>query len=235
MKPGLTLKAGCGIGYEFSTLAAERRLCLRRRCVYIRAAVVHGYLRQDVLYRVVGGRRRGAQMGTFDVGHPDVMDFIGPKREAGRLRQFNLSLLMTDEFMQAVKNDDEWLLWRFRWTSNRSDRAISTSNDPEQVLWREWPISTGYVTNDVGEVACKIYKKLPARRLWDMIMASTYDFAEPGFVLVDRVNQMNNNWFDENIRATNPCVTADTWVHTVDGPRQVADLLGPPVRGRRGR
>jgi ribonucleoside-diphosphate reductase alpha chain len=78
-------------------------------------------------------------------------------------------------------------------------------DDPEQVQWREWPVSKGYVTNELGEVACKIYKKLPACRLWDMIMASTYDFAEPGFVLIDRVNQMNNNWFDETIRATNPC------------------------------
>ena len=62
-----------------------------------------------------------------------------------------------------------------------------------------------YVKDEKGLVACKIYKTLPARRVWDLIMASTYDFAEPGFVLIDKVNEMNNNWFDENIRATNPC------------------------------
>jgi ribonucleoside-diphosphate reductase alpha chain len=61
------------------------------------------------------------------------------------------------------------------------------------------------VVNDSGLVACKVYKTLPARRMWDVIMSSTYDFAEPGFILIDRVNEMNNNWWCENIRATNPC------------------------------
>ena len=72
-------------------------------------------------------------------------------------------------------------------------------------MWREWEIHDGYVVNDEGLVACKIYKTLPARRVWDLIMTSTYDFAEPGFILIDRVNEMNNNWWCENIRATNPC------------------------------
>jgi ribonucleoside-diphosphate reductase alpha chain len=78
-------------------------------------------------------------------------------------------------------------------------------DDPEQVLWREWPLNDDYVKREDGLVACKVYKKLPARRMWDMIMSSTYDFAEPGFILIDRINEMNNNWFCENIRATNPC------------------------------
>jgi ribonucleoside-diphosphate reductase alpha chain len=72
-------------------------------------------------------------------------------------------------------------------------------------VWREWPETEGYVSNDEGLVACKVYRTLPAQRLWDVIMTSTYDFAEPGFVLIDRVNEMNNNWWCENIRATNPC------------------------------
>ena len=77
--------------------------------------------------------------------------------------------------------------------------------DEAQFVWRDWPEAGHYVTDNEGLVACKIYKTLPARRVWDIIMASTYDFAEPGFVLIDKVNEMNNNWFCENIRATNPC------------------------------
>ena len=201
---GLTLKAGCGIGYEFSTL--------RPKGAYVSGAGAHtsGPMSFMDIYDKMcftvssAGGRRGAQMGTFDVGHPDVLDFIRAKREDGRLRQFNLSLLVTDEFMQAVKHDRDWLL-AFPLDDRQLEQLGLDVNDPAQVLWREWPVTAGYVTNDSGQVACRVFKKLPARRLWDMIMASTYDFAEPGFVLVDRVNEMNNNWFDENVRATNPC------------------------------
>jgi ribonucleoside-diphosphate reductase alpha chain len=222
---GLTLKAGCGIGYEFSTL--------RPKGAYVSGAGAYtsGPLSFMDIYDKMcftvssAGGRRGAQMGTFDVGHPDVMDFIRAKREDGRLRQFNLSLLISDDFMKAVQADEEWCL-AFPIDRKPADQTSVDLGDPEQILWRDWAIGDDYVRNEEGQVACKIYKKLPARRLWDMIMASTYDFAEPGFVLVDRVNEMNNNWFTENIRATNPCVTADTWVQTAQGPRKVADLLG---------
>ncbi len=150
------------------------------------------------------GGRRGAQMATFDVGHPDVMDFIKAKREDGRLRQFNLSLLITKEFMEAVRNNADWKL-AFPVTAQEADVDGLDLNNSSDVVWRDWPDANGYVTNDAGQVACKVYKTLRARRLWDLIMASTYDYAEPGFILIDKVNEMNNNWFCENIRATNPC------------------------------
>lgn len=199
---GLTLKAGCGIGYEFSTL--------RPRGAYVSGAGAYtsGPLSFMDIYDKMcftvssAGGRRGAQMATFDVSHPDVIEFIRAKREDGRLRQFNLSLLITDDFMTAVRSDSDWPLI-FPILEKESDEI--DLNDPEQVVWREWPQNRGYVTNDNGLVACKIYRTVPARRLWDMIMSSTYDFAEPGFILIDRVNEMNNNWFCENIRATNPC------------------------------
>ncbi len=201
---GLTLKAGCGIGYEFSTL--------RPRGAYVSGAgaFTSGPLSFMDIYDKMcftvssAGGRRGAQMGTFDVGHPDVLDFIRAKREDGRLRQFNLSLLVTDEFVRAVRNDQDWAL-AFPLDRREVEAGGIDLDDASAVMWREWPHMDGYVTNERGEVACRIYKKLPARRLWDMIMSSTYDYAEPGFVLVDRVNEMNNNWFAENIRATNPC------------------------------
>ena len=201
---GLTLKAGCGIGYEFSTL--------RPRGAYVSGAGAYtsGPLSFMDIYDKMcftvssAGGRRGAQMGTFDIGHPDVMEFIRAKRESGRLRQFNLSLLVTDEFIEAVKADREWRL-AFPLSQREFNDEHPDLADVSRYIWREWPTTQGYVSREDGLVCCKIYKTLPARRVWDLIMSSTYDFAEPGFVLVDRVNEMNNNWWCENIRATNPC------------------------------
>ena len=201
---GLTLKAGCGIGYEFSTL--------RPRGAYVAGAGAYtsGPLSFMDIYDKVcftvssAGGRRGAQMGTFDVGHPDVKEFITAKREDGRLRQFNLSLMITDEFMRAVESGGDWVLAFPLEPTEARDDGLDTS-DPEKFVWREWPVTEGYIADDEGRVACKVYGSLPARELFDLIMRSTYDFAEPGFILIDRVNEMNNNWYVENIRATNPC------------------------------
>jgi ribonucleoside-diphosphate reductase alpha chain len=199
---GLTLKAGCGIGYEFSTL--------RPRGAYVSGAGAYtsGPLSFMDIYDKMcftvssAGGRRGAQMGTFDVAHPDVKEFIRAKREDGRLRQFNLSLLVTDGFMQAVEHDQDWPLV-FPVHVKEQDEIDLT--DPAKVVWREWPTHENYVEREDGLVACKIYGHIRARHLWDMIMVSTYDFAEPGFILIDKVNEMNNNWWCEHIRATNPC------------------------------
>src|SRR5690554_4465240 len=201
---GLTLKAGCGIGYEFSTL--------RPRGAYVSGAGAYtsGPLSFMDIYDKMcftvssAGGRRGAQMATFDVGHPDVLDFIRAKREDGRLRQFNLSLLITDEFMQAVAEGKDWPV-AFPMTLAEAEADQPNLEDPSQVIWRDWPITEGYLSRADGKVACRVYQQLKAQRIWDSIMSSTYDFAEPGFILNDRVNEMNNNWFCEAIRATNPC------------------------------
>jgi ribonucleoside-diphosphate reductase alpha chain len=218
---GLTLKAGCGIGYEFSTL--------RPRGAYVSGAGAYtsGPLSFMDIYDKMcftvssAGGRRGAQMGTFDVGHPDAMEFVRAKREAGRLRQFNLSLLVTDEFMQAVREDRDWQL---AFPVREVEVVGEDITDRSKYLWREWPDASNYVRNVEGLVLCKVYKTVPAKRMWDVIMSSTYDFAEPGFVLIDRVNEMNNNWWCETIRATNPCVTADTRLATQFGMVRIGDL-----------
>ncbi len=201
---GLTLKAGCGIGYEFSTL--------RPKDAYVSGAGAYtsGPLSFMDIYDKMcftvssAGGRRGAQMGTFDIAHPDVVEFIRAKREDGRLRQFNLSLLISTEFVVAVKNDQPWSL-SFPVTQKEAETDGLKIENNEQIVWRDLPSKSGYIVNDDGLVACKITKTMPARRLWDIIMSSTYDYAEPGFILIDKVNEMNNNWFCENIRATNPC------------------------------
>ena len=199
---GLMVIHNCGIGYEFSTL--------RPKGAYVSGAGAHtsGPMSFMDIYDKMcftvssAGGRRGAQMATFDITHPDAMDFIRAKRENGVLRQFNCSLLITDDFIEAVRDDGDWPLV---FPVLKTESGEVDLGDPEQVQWRDWPITDGYVVDEQGLVACKIYKTVPARRLWNMIMSSTYDYAEPGFVLVDRINEQNNNWWCENIRATNPC------------------------------
>ncbi|CAK0756498.1 Vitamin B12-dependent ribonucleotide reductase [Gammaproteobacteria bacterium] len=201
---GLTLKAGSGTGYEFSTL--------RPRGAYASGAgsYTSGPLSFMDIYDKMcftvssAGGRRGAQMATFDVGHPDVMDFVRAKREAGRLRQFNLSLLITAEFMEAVRANGPWKL-AFPISAKELPPDSPDLQDPTKVVWRSWPDTVGYITDAAGRVACRVYRTIPARNLWDLIMASTYDYAEPGFILIDQYNEMNNNWWCECIRATNPC------------------------------
>ena len=135
LEAGLTLKAGCGIGYEFSTL--------RPKGAYVSGAGAYtsGPLSFMDIYDKTcftissAGGRRGAQMATFEIGHPDVMDFIKAKREDGRLRQFNLSLLITAEFMEAVKNDTDWAL-SFPITQSELESDQLDLDDPSQVLWR---------------------------------------------------------------------------------------------------
>ncbi len=201
---GLTLKAGCGIGYEFSTLRPKGAF-VAGAGAYTSGPLSFMDIFDKMCFTVSSaGGRRGAQMATFDVGHPDVMDFIRAKRESGRLRQFNLSLLVTKEFMDAVIANDDWKL-AFPVSAKEVELDKLDIENEEQVIWRDWPIKDDYLTNDEGLVACRVYKVIKARRLWDMIMASTYDFAEPGFILIDQYNEMNNNWFCENVRATNPC------------------------------
>ncbi len=161
----LTMQQGGGIGYDFSTIRPKGS------DVKGVAADASGPLSfmdvWDAMCRTImsAGSRRGAMMATMRCDHPDVEDFITAKSDPARLRMFNMSVLVTDPFMEAVKADGQWDL----------------------------------VFN--GET----YRTVQARALWDAIMKSTYDYAEPGVIFIDRINQMNNLNYCETIAATNPC------------------------------
>ncbi|MBI3708227.1 MAG: ribonucleoside reductase, partial [Proteobacteria bacterium] len=184
----LTMQQGGGIGYDFSTL--------RPKGAPVKGvgADASGPLTfmdvWDAMCRTImsAGHRRGAMMATLACDHPDIEAFIEAKREPGRLRMFNLSVLVSDAFMTAVKEDAPWEL------------TFGGSS----------------------------FKTLRARELWDKIMRATYAYAEPGVIFIDRINRRNNLHYCETIRATNPCVPGDTWVHTAEGPRQVKGLLDTP-------
>lgn len=205
MQSGLTLKAGCGIGYEFSTL--------RPKDAFVRGAgaTTSGPLPfMDIFDKTCftvssAGGRRGAQMATFAVWHPDVEEFISAKRTNGMLRQFNMSLLIDDEFMEAVKTGSEYDLV-FPVKKSELDAGLVTGKMVQKKLFwsKEYCEAQGYILE--GDlILCKVYKTVNAADLWSTIMQSTYDFSEPGFLLIDRINELNNNWFCEMIRATNPC------------------------------
>ncbi|MEM1129195.1 MAG: adenosylcobalamin-dependent ribonucleoside-diphosphate reductase [Pseudomonadota bacterium] len=161
----LTMQQGGGIGYDFSTIRPK-------------GAVVKGVAADasgplsfmdvwDAMCRTImsAGSRRGAMMATLRCDHPDIEDFIAAKSDAARLRMFNLSVLVTDDFMEAVKADRSWDL----------------------------------VFGDT------VHRTVQARALWDRIMQATYEYAEPGVIFIDRINQMNNLGYCETIAATNPC------------------------------
>ena len=158
---GLTLKAGCGIGYEFSTL--------RPRGAYVSGAGAYtsGPLSFMDIYDKMcftvssAGGRRGAQMGTFDVGHPDAKEFIRAKREDGRLRQFNLSLLITDEFMQAVRERPRLAAGLPAARSRNTRTSIRSRPTPRSSSGASGRRTRTTSSNDDGLVACKIYKPHP--------------------------------------------------------------------------
>src|SRR5690606_13800419 len=157
LEAGLTLKAGCGIGYEFSTL--------RPRGAYVSGAGAYtsGPMSFMDIFDKNGfnvssaGGRRGAQMGTFDFSPFDVVDVIRAKREDGRLRQFNLSLLITREFMEAVKNDGDWALC-FPITEKEAQSSKIDLSDEGQLVWRDVPDNTPYVKDSKGRAACRVFK-----------------------------------------------------------------------------
>jgi ribonucleoside-diphosphate reductase alpha chain len=210
----LALKAGCGVGYDFSTI--------RPKGAYVRGAgaetsgVISFMKIFDSMCATVmsGGGRRGAQMGCLDIQHPEVESFISCKRQSGILRYFNLSVLITDKFMKSVESGEQWDLWFWERTSDISGEYKTIEKDdipfryPEFNYFKFSKEHTEVKSGNCSDKTLfkkKIFKRIKASDLFELIMKSTYDFAEPGFILIDRVNKENNLWFCETIRATNPC------------------------------
>lgn len=241
LKAGLTLKAGCGIGYEFSTLRPSGSFVSGAGATTSGALSFMDIFDSTCFTVSSAGGRRGAQMGTFAVWHPDVYEFIKAKREDGRLRQFNLSLLIDDEFMEAVKKD---LDYNLVFPVLPKEKELKLLSNTTKTIWKPLYSAEGYpvfwdinycikmgytLSDDNKSILCKIYNTVSAVELYDTIMRSTYDYAEPGFLLIDSINAYNNNYFCEVIRATNPCLHPDSLIETIHGRVKIKDIKEPTM------
>lgn len=185
----LTMRAGGGVGYDFSTLRPHGSVA--RSSGRIASGPVSFLQIWDAMCATVfsTGERRGAMLASLRCDHPDIEKFIDAKQSAGTLSHFNLSVQVTDELMEAVESGAEWPL---------VFPDASLENSSTDTLMRRWP---GF-----GQpVACRIMARLPARQLWQRIMRSCYASAEPGVLFVDRINRLNNLAYREYIATTNPC------------------------------
>ena len=159
-----TMRLGGGIGYDFSTLRPNGDLI---RSLDSRSSGPVSFMGIfDAVCATVAsaGHRRGAQMGVLRVDHPDIEEFVEAKNNSHRLTNFNVSVGITDKFMEAVKSDDVF-----------------------DLVFRD-----------------RVYTTIRARPLWDKILRSTWEWAEPGVLFIDRMNQKNNLWYCETIATTNP-------------------------------
>jgi len=186
----MTMRVGGGIGFDFSRLRPEGY-----RISTLESSSSGPLSFMDIFDAVCAtvmgaGHRRGAMLATLSISHPDIEEFIRAKQNETRFRNFNVSVGVTDKFMQALEAGEDFPL----------------------------------------EFDGKVDRWVSARGLWDEIMRSTYDWAEPGVLFIDRINKMNNLHWLEDIRVTNPCFTGDMEVWTSEGPKTFKELEGTTVK-----
>lgn len=188
----LTMQEGGGVGYDFSTIRP------RGTRAHTSGTIASGPVSFMKIWdsmcatMLSTGVRRGAMMATLRCDHPDILEFIMAKHDKNELRNFNLSVQVTDDFMKAVETDDSWNLV-FPATETEQSNGGSSN-----IIMRQW-------TGNRVPVPCRIIKKVRARDVWDSILRSNYDFAEPGVLFIDRINHLNNLSYREQITSTNPC------------------------------
>jgi ribonucleoside-diphosphate reductase alpha chain len=186
----LTMQAGGGVGYDFSTLRPAG--CHARASARIASGPVSFMAIWDTMCATLyaTGERRGAMIASLRCDHPDIAAFIDAKRRPGALRHFNLSVQISDAFMDAVAADDDWPLL-FPDQALPADPAAGT-------VMRQWP-------GEAAPIPCRILRRVSARALWQRLLRASYETGEPGVLFVDRINHENNLGFRERITTTNPC------------------------------
>ena len=188
----LTMQQGGGVGYDFSTLR-PRGTPAQSTGTLASGPVSFMRIWDSMCATLLStGARRGAMMATLRCDHPDIEEYVVAKRDSRELRHFNLSVQVSDEFMQAVRAGTDWAL------VFPADQLGATGPTSNETVRRRWSGVT-------EPVPCRVLRRVQARELWDQIMRATYDYAEPGVLFIDRINQLNNLWYHEHITATNPC------------------------------
>jgi ribonucleoside-diphosphate reductase alpha chain len=187
----LTMQQGGGVGYDFSTLRPRGS---RAQMSGMVASGPVSFMRiWDAMCATIlsTGARRGAMMATLRCDHPDIEEFIEAKRSTDSLPRFNLSVLVTDAFMQAVQEDADWpLIFPARGAEGGADLS--------PVIMRTWSGSN-------TPIPCRVRKIISARELWTRLCEGAHDWAEPGVLFIDRINAANNLAYCETLSATNPC------------------------------
>ena len=212
----LTSQQGGGMGTAFETLRPKNAILTRTQSAASGVLPFMDVFSQTGKTIRSAGERRAAQMGTISDTHPDLPEYIvakglGLEDGSKRLSEFNISVLISDAFLAACEDDAEWLLYFHIPPTNREEGLKQ------------------YDFDDDSGTTQFVYAVWRARDLWDLILANTYKYSDPGVIFIDRVNDLNNLSYVETIRCTNPCVTGDTMILTKLGHRPIKSLVGNEV------